>query len=157
MNQKSQRKAKGEPKGVHEIAFPIIASAIERLYHDPDKFISKRQIVPLLLDDSREQVETLYKRTKQKLSIAGYAGNLVQWFSQRWTENDEKWSSLFSKFERSDKRIDGCWAYKPLTPSAVIVFPHDYLLDKSKAIRYSPVHGQQLLLLQRLGSGRGSS
>ena len=135
MNQKSQRKAKGEPKGVHEIAFPIIASAIERLPHAPDKFISKRQIVPLLLHDthSRELVEALYKRRKKKLSIEGYAGNLVQWFSQRWTEGDEKWSSLFSKFERSDEKIDGSSAYKPLTPSAVIVFP-DEVEEESKGL-----------------------
>jgi predicted HNH restriction endonuclease len=116
-----------ESPKAQDVAFPIIASAIERLYHDPDKFVSKREIVPLLLRDthSRKLIEAAYKRTKQKLSIEGYAGNLVQWFSQRWTEGDEKWSSLFSKFERSEKKIDSCWAYKLLSPSAVIVFPDE--------------------------------
>src|SRR6266581_2174015 len=58
-------------------------------------------------------------------SIEQYAGNMVDWFSQRWTVGDQKWLWLFKKFERSEKKIDGCWAYKPSTPSAVVVFPDD--------------------------------
>jgi hypothetical protein len=67
---KATQKAQGEPD-VHEITFPLIASAIERLYRDPDKCISKREIVPLLLHDthSRKLIEAAYKRTEQKLSI----------------------------------------------------------------------------------------
>jgi 5-methylcytosine-specific restriction enzyme A len=50
---------------------------------------------------------------------------MVDWFSQRWTVGDPKWLWLFKKYERSEKKIDGCWAYKPLAESAVIVFPDD--------------------------------
>jgi len=120
-------KDRQQHKEVQAAAFPIIASSIERLYRDPDKFISKREIVPLLLRDthSRNIIETAYKRTNRKLSIEKYAGNMVQWFSQRWTVGDEKWSSLFEKFVRSEKQIDGCWAYKPAAPGTVNVFPDE--------------------------------
>lgn len=110
-----------------ETGFPIIASAIEGLYRDPDEFISKRAIVPLLLHEphSRNLIDRAYKKKSRKDSIEKYAGNMVQWFSQRWTVGDEKWSSLFRKFERGPTKIDGCWAYKPVAPSAVVVFPDE--------------------------------
>jgi predicted HNH restriction endonuclease len=124
---KAAQTAKTEPKWAQETAFPIIASAIERLYRDPDKFLSRREIVRLLLHDvhSRDLIGLAYKRIKRKQSLEDYAGNMIDWFSQRWTVGDEKWSSLFKKFERSEKKIDGCWAYKPIAPSAVTVFPDD--------------------------------
>jgi predicted HNH restriction endonuclease len=62
------------------------------------------------------------------------AGNMVQWFSRRWTEGDEKWLSLFSKFERSEKKIAGCWAYKPKTPSSVVVFPDEIEEEEGKRL-----------------------
>jgi predicted HNH restriction endonuclease len=136
-----QRKAvqttKGEPKWVRETAFPIIASAIEHLYRrDLNKFISKRQIVPLLLREthSRKLIETAYKRKDREHSIERYAGNMVEWFSQRWTEHDPKWLWLFKKFKRSDKKIDDCWAYKPIAPSAVIVFPDEIEEEEIKGL-----------------------
>jgi predicted HNH restriction endonuclease len=119
-----------------DTAFPIIASVIERLYHGPDKYISKRDIVPVLLRDThrRELIETKYKEKHRTQSIEEYAGNMVQWFSQRWTVGDEKWSSLFKKFERSEKKIDGCWAYKPSAPSAVVVFPDELEEEEAKGL-----------------------
>lgn len=62
------------------------------------------------------------------------AGNMVQWFSRRWIEGDEKWLSLFSKFERSEKKIAGCWAYKPKTPSSVVVFPDEIEEEEGKRL-----------------------
>lgn len=108
-------------------AFPIIASAVERLHRDPRKFITRRLIVGLLLHESqsRKLIEAAYKRMQRKETIERYTGNMVDWFSQRWTVGDRKWSSLFSKFERSEKKIDDCWAYRPMAPSAVIVFADD--------------------------------
>jgi predicted HNH restriction endonuclease len=113
---------------VQDSAFPIIASAIERLHRrDVDKFVSKREIVPLLLRDthSRKLIETAYKGIQRNQSIEKYAGNMVQWFSQRWTTGDPKWLWLFKKFERNEKKIDGCWAYKPIVPSAINAFPDE--------------------------------
>jgi predicted HNH restriction endonuclease len=113
---------------VQAIAFPIIASAIESLYRsDLDKFISKREIVPLLLRDthSRTLIEKAYKKKSREGSIGKYTGNMIQWFSQRWTVGDEKWLWLFTKFKRNDKKIDGCWAYKPVAQSAITAFPDE--------------------------------
>jgi len=112
---------------VQDIAFPIIAGAIERLYRDPNEFVSRQKIVQLLLRDkySRKLIEASYKKIIRKRSVEQYAGNMVDWFSQRWTVGDQKWLRLFRKFERSEKKIEGCWAYKPAAPSTVIVFPDD--------------------------------
>jgi len=50
---------------------------------------------------------------------------MVQWFGEKWTVGDERWESLFKKFDRSPEKIDGCWAYKPIAPGAVVVFPDE--------------------------------
>jgi len=112
---------------VQDVAFPIIARAVERSYRDPTKFVSRQEIIRFLLLDthSRKLVEAAYKKIDRKKTIEQYTGNMVDWFSQRWTVGDQKWLWLFKKFERSEKKIDGCWAYKPSTPSAVVVFPDD--------------------------------
>jgi predicted HNH restriction endonuclease len=110
---------------VQDTTFPIIASAIEHLHRAPEKFVSRQEIAQLLMLNSRRLVETAYEKTACKMSIEEYAGNMVDWFSARWTAGDQKWLSLFTKLERSEKKIDGYWAYKPVTPSAVIVFPDD--------------------------------
>jgi predicted HNH restriction endonuclease len=126
---RKKRTVEEEPKWDQETAFPIIGSIIEGLHgRDRDRFISKREIVPILLlpnGHSRKLIEAAYERKHGKQSIEKYAGNMVQWFSQKWTVDDEKWSSLFKKFKRSEKRTDGCWAYKPIAPSAVIIFPDE--------------------------------
>jgi hypothetical protein len=121
-----QHKARTGEQWDRETGFPIVAKAIERLYRrDLDKFISIRQIVPLLLRDHRALIEAAYKRKRPKMSIEKYAGNMVEWFSQRRTVGDPKWTWLFNKFRRSDEKIDGCYAYKPVAPSAVNVFPDE--------------------------------
>jgi predicted HNH restriction endonuclease len=110
---------------VQDATFPIIASVIEGLHRDPKKFVSHQAIAKVLLHDNRSLVRAAYKEKIRKMSIEKYAGNLVAWFSQRWTAGDPKWLWLFSKFERSEERIEGRWAYKPLSQSAVVVFPED--------------------------------
>ncbi|HKN75276.1 MAG TPA: HNH endonuclease [Candidatus Acidoferrum sp.] len=112
---------------VQDIAFPIIAGAIERLCRRPEHFVPRSEIVRLLLEElpSRRLIERAYQKTKRKKSIEKYAGNLIDWFSQRWTVGDQKWTLLFIKFERSEKKIDGCWAYRPVDATAIVVFPDE--------------------------------
>ena len=134
---KRQRQSGGEPEWDQKTAFPIIARAIERLYRrDIDKYISKREIVPLLLRErtSLALIKAAYKEKRPKVSIDKYAGIMVQWFSQRWTTSDEKWASLFKKFKRSEMRLAGCWAYKPISPSAVNVFPDEIEAEEAKRL-----------------------
>jgi hypothetical protein len=117
---------------VTENVFPFIAKAIDDLYRpDLDKCISRREIAPILLRDagSRALVNAAYQKTSRKLSKSEYAGNLVQWFSRNWTDGNEKWESLFKRFKRCEKKIDGCWAYKPIAPSAVSVFSDEAAPD----------------------------
>jgi predicted HNH restriction endonuclease len=131
---KNQRQIKGEPKWEQETAFPIIASAIERLNRNPEKFVSRAEIVKLLLraPDSRSLIDAAYKGKRRE--IEQYAGNMVDWFSKAWTDGDEKWSSLFNKFERSEKKIDNCYAYRPISPSAINVFPDEIEEDEGKGL-----------------------
>ncbi len=112
---------------IQDATFPIIANVIQRLHSDPAKFVSREEIAQVLLRDthSRKLVEAAYQKTDRKKSIQKYAGNLVDWFSQRWTVGAPKWLSLFQKFERSENKIGGHWAYRPCAPSAVIVFPDE--------------------------------
>jgi predicted HNH restriction endonuclease len=112
---------------VQDTAFPIIGNAIERLYREPGHFVPRHEIVRLLLSESssRKLIETAYKKAHRDRSIEKYAGNMVDWFSQRWTVGDQKWFSLFKKFERSPAKIDGCWAYKPLAAAVIVVFPDE--------------------------------
>jgi predicted HNH restriction endonuclease len=114
-------------KWIQDTAFPVIASAVERLCRGPEHFVTRREIVRLILQETltRKLIETAYKKTQRKSSIEKYAGNMVDWFSQRWTVGDRKWFSLFRKFERSEKKIDGCHAYKPLAPAGIVVFPDE--------------------------------
>jgi len=131
---RSQGNARGEPEWVQDTAFPIIASAIERLYRSPKKLISHREIVPLLLREthSRKLIEEAYRKKGAKSSIETYAAKMVEWFSQRKTVRDPKWLWLLNKFDR--KKIDGCWAYKPIAPSAVIVFPDEVEEEEVKGL-----------------------
>jgi hypothetical protein len=70
-NRISAARSAMKSKWDQDTAFPIIASVIERLYHGPDKYISKRDIVPVLLRDThrRELIETKYKEKHRTQSI----------------------------------------------------------------------------------------
>lgn len=109
--------------GVLDEVFPVIETAIKSLYNEPSEFVTHKQIVQFLQEDpeSRRVVEAEYRNSAQELSFDRYAGNMLDWFSEKWTVGDDRWSELFRKFEGSKEKIDGCWAYKPTTASAVVV------------------------------------
>lgn len=106
---------------------PIIAHTIERLCRGHKHFVTRREIVGSLMQmpGTRKLIEAGYGRTKAKKSIEKYAGNMVDWFSQRWTVGEPKWFQLFKGFERSDEKIEGCWAYKPIATAAIVVYPDE--------------------------------
>lgn len=121
-------------KWVQETAFPIIAEAIERLHSEPGHFVTHREIVRFLLRQShtRKLIEVRYKQLEVKESIEEYAGSMVAWFSQKWTMGDKKWFSLFSRFERSENKIDNCYAYRPRAAGTIVVFADDVEEDSDK-------------------------
>jgi predicted HNH restriction endonuclease len=136
-NRKSTMK-KGKEKWEQATAFPIISDAIERQYRDRDKFVSRRDIVQQLFRDahSRQLIDVAYRNVDHNRfkSVEQYAGNMVDWFSQRWTVGDQKWLSLFKKFDRSEEKIDNCWAYKPSIPSSINVFPDEIDVEEVQSL-----------------------
>ncbi len=111
--------------GTLDRIFPVIETAIYRLHSESSKFVTRQQIVKQLQEDdeSCSVVNTAYNMRDRKMSFEQYTGNMVDWFSEKWTVGDDKWLELFRKFERSNDKIDGCWAYRPSTASAVVVSP----------------------------------
>jgi hypothetical protein len=75
---KRSQQAGSETNWEQQTAFPIIAGAIERLYREPEKFASKRKIVPLLLRDadSRKLIETAHHHRKPEDLISHGDGAL---------------------------------------------------------------------------------
>lgn len=115
---------------IQKATFPIIAKIIEHLHRrEPTKFVPRLKIAESLLRDNRSLVRAAYERTARKKSIKEYAGNMVDFFSSTWTMCDPQWERLFRKFRRSEKKIGGYWAYRPVSPSAVIAFPDDVVGD----------------------------
>jgi predicted HNH restriction endonuclease len=122
--------------GIQDIIFPMIGQAIEETHRDHQKFVTREEIKRKLLRDmkSRKEIEVAYRETAGKMSIEKYAGNLVDFFSKSRTLGEAKWLTLFSKFERSEKKIDGRWAYRPLNPSAIVVFPDEIDEEDAKTL-----------------------
>jgi hypothetical protein len=92
--------------------FPVIASAIRNCYSD--KFVPRTEIVHWLLKDQygRKLVEAARQKRGRKKSLQFVAGNMVDWFSQRWTVKDQTWWWLFEQFKR--ERVGGRYCYKPI-------------------------------------------
>lgn len=110
-----------------QTAFPMIADAIERLHRDPDTFVPRSEVVKLLLREpkSRKLIEAAYMKKSRPGTLEQYAGNMIDWLSHKWTVGDPKWQGLFDRLERSEKKIEKRWAYKPVARSAVVTFPDE--------------------------------
>ena len=102
-----------EPSWKHADVFPIIARVIDQVYREHHRFITAREIATRLLQDTegRNLVELARGQQQEQQSLAWLAGNMVSWFSQRITVGESDW---LRAFERT--KIDGLWAYKPVTP-----------------------------------------
>jgi len=92
--------------------FPVIASAIRSCYHE--KFVSRNEIVQGLLNDDygRKLIKDAQRKRSRKKSLQFIAGNMVDWFSQRWTIKDQTWWWLFQHFKR--QRTGGRYCYRPV-------------------------------------------
>ena len=74
--------------------------------------ISAREVAPWLLQDSegRNLAEAARDHQEEKQSLEWLASNMVSWFSQRITVGESDWVRAFDR-----TKIDGRWAYKPVT------------------------------------------
>lgn len=102
-----------EPSWKHADVFPIIASIIEQAYQEHQCFITAQEIAGRLLENAegRNLVEVAREQQDEKQSLEWLASNMVSWFSQRITIGESDWSRAFER-----TKIDGLWAYKPVTP-----------------------------------------
>jgi hypothetical protein len=93
--------------------FPLVATAIVNSCHGSNRFVSRDEIAQWLLNDpySSKLVEDARRKRGRKKSLQFLAGNMVDWFSMRWTMEDPTWVGLFVKFKR--ERSGGHWCYKP--------------------------------------------
>jgi len=102
-----------EPSWKQADVFPVIARVIEQAYREHQRFISAQEIAARLLHDTegRNLVEAAGEQQQDKQSLEWLASNMVSWFSQRITVGESDWARAFER-----TKIDGLWAYKPLTP-----------------------------------------
>jgi hypothetical protein len=98
----------------HVDLFPIIARIIEQAPGEHEGFVGAQEIAECLLRDAegRNFVELAYEQQAEKQSLERLASNMVAWFSQRITIGDSDWARAFER-----KKIDGLWAYKPVSRS----------------------------------------
>lgn len=96
-----------------DTVFPLVALSIERSCKATRGYASRSEIIRGLLDDpnGRKYAEAAQRKRPRKMRLERVAGNMVDWFSQRWTMRDEKWESYRVLFMRAK---DGPrWSYKP--------------------------------------------
>src|SRR6266536_2648138 len=93
-----------------EDVFPIIARLIQALHQTQGDYVPHGDLVDALLKDAmgKALVDAALAADTAEKSKEWWASNMVQWFSERITENK---SAYQSQFER--KKIKGAWACRP--------------------------------------------
>jgi hypothetical protein len=96
----------------HDEIFPIIAHVIERQCHEAQRYIPAREIAAELLRDPEAMAIITRAQSQQGESWPAerVATTMVAWFSQQITVGQSPWKD---RFERT--KIDGRWAYRPVT------------------------------------------
>lgn len=96
----------------HSDVFPIIASAIERQPGSPQAYVTHKNIVAALIEDSelRPLLNRLAEGDPQRKTISWWASTMVAWFSQAITVGRSEWDRRFERMQ-----IDRRWAYKVRT------------------------------------------
>lgn len=91
--------------------FPIIARLIHDLHAEKQDFVTHDELVEAFLNNAagNKLIDHAYQVDEGQKSKEWWASNMVQWFSQRITEEKSKYAS---QFERTT--IKGAWAYRPV-------------------------------------------
>lgn len=112
----------------------IIADCIRRVYRRKKDWVGHKSIVRSLLRDrnGKRLVKEAFKRWKTsgrqespgpewRATPAGWASNMVQWFSQRITEANSEYDEEFSRKPEADG-----WAYRPraISPFCIYTIRH---------------------------------
>ena len=101
-------------KFCHDDAFPVIARLIRELSGFSARFVSHAELVDALLHDpsGANLVRAASDYPDSEWSTKKWASNMVQWFSQRITQES---SEYIHEFER-EARAEG-YAYRPARAS----------------------------------------
>jgi hypothetical protein len=96
----------------HENVFPVIARLITTIHQATQTIVSHDELVEAMLNDGQGMALTASAcdADDEKKSAKWWASNMVQWFSQRITEDDSEYTN---RYERT--KIDGAWAYRPIS------------------------------------------
>jgi len=94
----------------HSDVFPVVARLINVKHGETGEFVSHHELVAAYLADPMGQALVLEARkTNSDLSDKQWASNMIAWFSQRFTVDDD--SEFRDHFDR--KRIGRHWGYMP--------------------------------------------
>ena len=98
-----------------EDAFPVIARLIRELSAGHDSFVAHRELVDALLRDSEGEklIAAASAYPENEWSSHKWASNMVQWFSQKITQQA---SDYYKEVER-EERADG-YAYRSKAPAS---------------------------------------
>jgi hypothetical protein len=96
----------------HDEIFPIIAQVIKRQYRDDGRYIPSREIASALLLDPEAKIIIANTQSQQRehSSPERTASTMVAWFGQKITIGKLPWKDDFERI-----KIDGRWAYRPVT------------------------------------------
>jgi hypothetical protein len=94
----------------HDDAFPVIARLISTIYQRTGDYVTHDEIVQEMLSDTlgKSLIENALNEDDAEKTGEWWASNMVQWFSQRITEEKSEYAR---EFERT--KIEGAWAYRP--------------------------------------------
>lgn len=94
----------------HSDVFPVVARLINSKYLETGEFVPHRELVAAYLADPMGQsLVREARKSNSDLSDKQWASNMIAWFSQRFTVDDD--SDFRKHFDR--KRISRHWGYKP--------------------------------------------
>jgi hypothetical protein len=95
----------------HDDVFPVIARLISAINQRTGDYVLHADLVAGILNDQvgKSIVESARDGDEDGKSPEWWASNMIQWFSQRITEESSDYQSQFVR-----KKIHGAWAYKPV-------------------------------------------
>ena len=95
----------------HDEAFPVVARLIRDLHQTKGDFVTHEDLICAFLNDAagKTLVEAVHEADGGEKSKEWWASNMVQWFSQRITEDRSEYKSQFER-----KQVKGAWAYRPV-------------------------------------------
>lgn len=96
----------------HDEVFPVVARLIATLHQTQGGFVSHTDLVRAMQSDEEggRLVQFAVEQDTEQRPKEWWASNMIQWFSQRYPEENSEYLRLFERCQEKDG-----WAYKPCT------------------------------------------